>query len=102
MTPLISLLVVCSTQFACAQESPCEISWEKDGPWLGASLAGTAAGLLIIQNKKGFTEQELAALSNNSVNSIDIYAIVNFDKNASKSSDIPFYTSFVKHVGLTF
>jgi hypothetical protein len=99
---VISVLLACSAQFACAQESPYEIIWEKDGPWLGASLAGTTAGFLIIENKKGFTEQELAALSKNSVNSIDRYAIGNFDENASKSSDIPFYTSLSKHVGLTF
>ncbi|MDP5077588.1 MAG: phosphatase PAP2 family protein, partial [Nonlabens sp.] len=94
LIPLLSLLLVCSSQLSHAQESPYEISWEKDGPWLGASLAGTTAGFLIIQNKKGFTEQELAALSNNSVNSIDRYAIGNFDEDASKKSDIPFYTSF--------
>lgn len=80
--------------FAQSVTSPYETSWKKDATWLGLGLAGTATGFLLIQGKEGFTEQQLANLDVANVNGIDRFAAGNYDENASKISDIPFYTSF--------
>jgi membrane-associated phospholipid phosphatase len=83
--------------------SPYEWDWTRDGIWTGAALGGSAAGFLLIQNKDGFTEQEVADFrANPDVNFIDDWATGNFDEDLSTISDIPFYTSFVIPFALLF
>ena len=76
--------------------SPYEWDWTRDGIWTGVALGGTAAGFLLIQNKDGFTESEIANFQSggNDINFIDDWATGNYSESASTLSDIPFYTAF--------
>jgi len=76
-------------------QSPYEWDWTRDGIWTGAALAGTAGGVLIIGSKKPFTPEEIATIrtKKEDINFLDKWVAGNYDENASKISDIPFYTS---------
>ncbi len=95
---LFSLISITSIYPSFAQDkapSPYEWDWTRDGIWTGAALAGSAGGFIIIQQKDGFTEQEVLDFrANPDVNFIDDFATGNYEDNLSTISDIPFYTSF--------
>ena len=77
-------------------QSPYEWDWTRDGIWTAAALAGTAGGVLIIGSKESFTPAEIASIrtKQNDINFLDKWVAGNYDENASKISDIPFYTAF--------
>lgn len=102
-TQLSTALFVLITFVSIAQNSsPYEWDWKKDGPLLGVSLAGSAAGFLLIQNKDGFTEEEIAAfqLKKDNINFVDKWVAGKDSERASTLSDIPFYTAFAMPVVL--
>lgn len=76
--------------------SPYEWNWTRDGIWTGAALAGSAGGLLLIQNKDDITlaklNEELANQDN--INFLDRWVVGNDSEKASSISDIPFALSF--------
>ncbi|WP_452224526.1 phosphatase PAP2 family protein [Lacinutrix chionoecetis] len=94
LSSLVFLLVI--NLNAQKNNSPYEWDWTRDGIWTGAALAGTAAGVLIIGNKDGFTEDKIAELRSNvdDINFADRWVAGKFSEDASKLSDIPFYLSF--------
>lgn len=74
--------------------SPYELNWAVDGPWLGASLGLTGYGFHLIQNKNPLTEEDLASLSKDDIFILDRWIAGNSSKNADELSYIPFYASF--------
>jgi membrane-associated phospholipid phosphatase len=82
--------------FSTAQKSdtPYELDWTTDAIWTGLGLAGSAGGLLIIQNKDDMTMEEFNNLDIQDINSIDRWAAGNHSANANNLSDIPFAASF--------
>jgi membrane-associated phospholipid phosphatase len=85
-------------------ESPYEWNWVTDGIWTGVGLAGSAGGLLLIQNKDDITEAELNQIiaDQGNINFLDEWAIGNHDEDANKISDIPFALSFAAPFVLLF
>lgn len=98
------LSTIYSGNLLCQRVSPYAWDWKEDGPLLGVSLGGTAAGFLIIQNKEGFTEAEIINLQKNQVNInfIDRWVAGNASESASNLSKIPFYASFLAPAVLFF
>ncbi|MCW8980550.1 MULTISPECIES: phosphatase PAP2 family protein [Altibacter] len=93
----ITIIMALATQFrSFAQEngSPYELDWTTDAIWTGLGLAGSAGGLLIIQNKDDLTLEEFNNLNIDDINGIDRWAAGNHSESASKLSDIPFAFSF--------
>ncbi|TVZ52193.1 phosphatase PAP2 family protein [Dokdonia sp. Hel_I_53] len=90
------LLAFISINLYSQSTSPYTWDWNKDGYVLGSALGGTAAGFLMIQNKEGFTEQEVADFQNtiDNINFIDRWAAGNDDESANGPSDAFFYSSF--------
>ena len=92
---LILLIFLSGICFAQAQKkSPYTTDWVKDGIWITAGFAGSAAGLLLIMDKEDLTEEKLATLSKDDIWGIDRWAAGNDSESASKISDVPFYLSF--------
>ncbi len=85
-------------------DTPYEWDWVKDGIWTGTALAGSAAGFLLIQNKEGITEAELANLiaDQGNINFLDEWVIGKHDKKANQISDIPFALSFIAPFAMLF
>lgn len=75
-------------------QSPYELNWAVDGPWLGVGIGLNVLGFQMIQNKPSLTEAELKAMSREDVFFIDRWAAGNSSQRADQISYIPFYTSF--------
>lgn len=75
-------------------DSPYEVSWAVDGPWVGAGLGLNAVGLYLVQNKNGLTTEELANLSRDDVFFADRWIAGNHSAGADNLSYYPFYGSF--------
>lgn len=75
-------------------ESPYELDWAVDGPYLGVSLGLNAVGLYLIQNKEHLTEEELSRLSKDDIWGVDRWVAGNSSKSADDLSYYPFYGSF--------
>ncbi len=84
--------------------SPYEWNWTTDGIWTGAALAGSAGGLLLIQNKEDISMEELNRVLANrdNINFLDKWVAGNDSEDASTLSDIPFALSFVAPFALLF
>ena len=91
----LCLLLFTTSLFAQKSESPYELSWAKDGTWLGLGLAGSATGFLIIQNKDGSSEEKIMNLDKDNVPFFDRWSAGYHNEDLSKISDIPFGASFV-------
>lgn len=95
---LLLILTACLFQLGFAQQSssPYEWDWTRDGIWTGLGLAGSVGGFLLIQNKEGLTESELAEIvaKQENINFMDRWVAGNYSEDASKLSDIPFGVSF--------
>lgn len=78
--------------------------WTRDGIWTGLGIAGSAVGLMLIQNKEGLTEAELAMVvaKQDDINFIDKWAVGNNSDSANNFSDIPFAFSFATPLLLLF
>ncbi|MDP5044213.1 MAG: phosphatase PAP2 family protein, partial [Leeuwenhoekiella sp.] len=96
------LLLFSLTLHSQNKPSPYEISWAKDATWLGAGLAGTAGGFLIIQNKDDISEETILNLDKKNIPSFDRWSAGNYDDNLNKLSDIPFYTAFAVPFAVLF
>ncbi|HET8885494.1 MAG TPA: phosphatase PAP2 family protein [Salinimicrobium sp.] len=79
-------------------DSPYEISWAVDGPWVGGGLGLNALGLYLIQNKDALTDAELANLSKDDVFFLDKWAAGNYSNSHNELSYFPFYASFATPV----
>lgn len=99
---LLILLLFSITLHSQNNASPYEISWAKDATWLGAGLAGTAGGFLIIQNKEDISEETILNLDKSNIPSFDRWSAGNYDDNLNKLSDIPFYTAFAVPFAVLF
>ena len=75
-------------------ESPYKTDLYKDGAWLIGGFALSGYGLKLVMDKDDLTEEELAKLDKDDIWGIDRWAAGNFDEDASKISDIPFFISF--------
>jgi membrane-associated phospholipid phosphatase len=105
---LLILAFISITINAQKAESPYEWDWTKDGIWTGTALAGSAGGLLLIQNKDDIDPEEFMRIQNNlqgeidNINFIDRWAAGNHDESASQISDIPFALSFAAPFAMLF
>jgi len=99
--PIVLLFSFLNTT-AQKSQSPYEWDWVTDGIWTGTALAGSAGGLLLIQNKDAITEAELARIvaDQENINFIDKWAVGNNSERANTISDIPFGLSFVAPAAL--
>ncbi|WP_424493552.1 phosphatase PAP2 family protein [Salinimicrobium sp. GXAS 041] len=79
-------------------ESPYELDWSFDGPYLGGSLGLTGVGFYLIQNKEGLTEEQVANLNKGDIWAIDRWSAGNYSENADKVSYYPFFGSFAAPV----
>lgn len=75
-------------------ESPYEISWAVDGPWVGVGLGLNVLGFKFIQDKDELTLQEMNDLNKDDVLAIDRFLAGKYDPNADDLSYYPFYASF--------
>lgn len=75
-------------------QSPYEINWAVDGPWLGVGIGLNVYGFHLIQNKEPLTEAQVSAMSREDIFIIDRWAAGNSSQPADELSYIPFYTSF--------
>lgn len=95
-------LLISSNIYSQESTTPYEWKWGRDGVWTGLGIAGSAYGLVLIQNKDGITEEELNSLRKEDVNFIDRFAVGYNSESASKTSDIPFALSFATPLVLLF
>lgn len=92
---LIILLVFAVSFSSYSQkDSPYELSWAKDGTWVGVGLGLNGLGFKLIQDKEDLTAQELSEISKDDVPGIDRWAAGNYSENADNISYYPFYGSF--------
>ncbi|MBB6611436.1 phosphatase PAP2 family protein [Pontibacter sp. Tf4] len=75
-------------------ESPYRTRFSVDAPVIVAGMGLSAYGLKLMQDKPGFTEEEVLNLSKNDVNGFDRFGAGNYNLDAKKISDFPFYGSF--------
>ncbi len=76
------------------KDSPYEISWAKDGTWVGAGLALNGLGFSLIQGMEPLSAQEVEALSKDDIPGIDRWLAGKYSKRADEVSYYPFYGSF--------
>ncbi len=91
---MLFVIVFSSNAQEPTRTSPYQTNFWKDGAWLAGGFGLSAYGLILVQNKDDLTEQELSELDRDDVIGIDRWAAGYYDENASKISDIPFYSSF--------
>ena len=92
---LISVLF-CTQSFSqksSEKESPYELNWAVDGPYLGGTLGLNALGFKLIQDMDPLSEQQVLALSKDDVPIVDRWLAGNYSENANTLSDYPFYSS---------
>lgn len=75
-------------------DSPYELSWAVDAPYVAGSLGLTVLGYKLIQNKEPLTKEELQSMSIDDVFIIDRWAAGNYNLSADELSYIPFHASF--------
>ncbi|QLG46488.1 phosphatase PAP2 family protein [Costertonia aggregata] len=97
---ILSTIFLCHSICAQVVDSPYEMSWKKDTPWIVGSLSGTALGLYIKSNKKNITNDRLNSIKSEDIIGIDGWAAGNYSEKANNVSDIPFYGSFALPFGL--
>lgn len=107
MKKIVFTLILCFALqpfYSQQNTSPYNWKWKRDGIWLSAGLAGTAGGLLIINDKKPFTNAEIAEFINkkDDINFLDRWVAGNYSETANKNSDIPFAMSFAAPLVLLF
>lgn len=92
----ILLFIFSSTHFStyAQDDSPYEVSWAVDGPWVGAGLGLNALGLYLIHNKDELTTEELSRLSKDDIFFADRWVAGNYSASADDLSYYPFYGSF--------
>ena len=100
------LLILTLLQFSFSgfaqQESPYETSFKVDGPVTIGGVAVSGLGLYLISKKEGLSPTVANSLTKNDVNKFDRFSAGNYDENAKKLSNIPFYGSFALPITLLF
>lgn len=84
------------------KESPYDIDWAVDGPYLGVSLGLNVLGFSLIQDKDDLSIEEMNDLDEDDVPKIDRFLAGNYDENADDLSYYPFYGSFAVPVIMLF
>ncbi|EJF11198.1 phosphatase PAP2 family protein [Pontibacter sp. BAB1700] len=82
--------------------SPYKTKFTIDAPITAAGMGLSYYGLTRMQDKEGLTEQQIANLNRNQVNSFDRFSVGYDSEQAKKISDIPFYGSFALPFFLAF
>ena len=77
-----------------ASESPYELNWAVDGPYLAGTLGLNVLGFKLIQDMEPLSEQEVLSLQKEDVPKIDRWLAGNYSQKANDLSDYPFYGSF--------
>lgn len=80
-----------SSQAQQQYDSPYELNWAVDGPYLGASLGLNYLGLRLIRAKDHLSEDDLNSLSEEDIWGIDRWAAGNYSPDADKLSNVPFF-----------
>ncbi|WP_114782226.1 phosphatase PAP2 family protein [Botryobacter ruber] len=75
-------------------DSPYKTSLLVDGPVIAVGSGLSYLGLKLMQDKDGISQEEAMNLRKEDVNGFDRFAAGNFDPDAKKISDYPFYGSF--------
>ena len=75
-------------------DSPYKTSLVVDGPIIAAGVGLNYLGLRLMQDKDGISPEKAMELRKEDVNGFDRFAAGNFDPDAKKISDYPFYGSF--------
>ena len=90
------LLTVFFTSTIISQEhrSPYKTDLLTDGLYITGTVALTATGVLIIQNKSDLSSTDLENLNKNDIAAINRFAAGNYDEEADELSYLPFYASF--------
>jgi membrane-associated phospholipid phosphatase len=76
-------------------QSPYEVNWKKEAPYIGAGLGTLGLGAYLRTLPPVFTPDELMTLDKNDINGIDRPTTGNFSTRADHASDIPFYGSHI-------
>lgn len=94
---LLLVLTIFQLSFAASaqNDSPYKTSFKVDGPVTIGGVAVSGVGLYLISKKDGLSPAVVNNLTKNDVNNFDRFAAGNYDENAKKLSNIPFYGSFV-------
>ncbi|NEM96709.1 phosphatase PAP2 family protein [Pontibacter burrus] len=95
---LLIFTILSGPAWAQNNDSPYRTKFAVDAPVIVAGMGLSAYGLKLMQDKTGFTEEEVLSLSKNDVNSFDRFGAGNYSVNAKKISDFPFYGSFAMPV----
>ncbi|QNF33150.1 phosphatase PAP2 family protein [Adhaeribacter swui] len=90
---VLAFFQISFTSFA-QTESPYKTKFKVDGPITLGGVAVSGLGLYLISNKSGLSQTEVNGLSKNNVNKFDRFSAGNYNENARKLSNIPFYGSF--------
>lgn len=77
-----------------SKDSPYELSWAKDGTWVGAGLALNGLGVKLIQDMKPLSQQQVNDLSEDDIPGIDRWLAGEYSSRADDLSYYPFYGSF--------
>ncbi|WP_243409374.1 phosphatase PAP2 family protein [Pontibacter virosus] len=92
-----------TAQVSLAQnDSPYRTKFAVDAPITAAGMGLSYYGLTRMQDKDGLTEEQIANLNRNEVNSFDRFSAGYDSEQAKKISDIPFYGSFALPFLLAF
>ena len=74
-------------------QSPYELNWKKELPYLGTGLGTIGVGVYLNSRQAVLTPQELQTLNPNTVNSFDRFATKNYNTSAERLSSVFFYGS---------
>ena len=89
---LFSLFILLISTISFGQ-SPYELNWKKEAPYIGAGLGTLGLGAYLRTLPPVFTPDELMTLDKNDINPLDRPATGNFSRGADHASDVPFYGS---------
>lgn len=74
-------------------QSPYELNWKKELPYLGAELGTIGIGVYLNSQQSILTPKELKTLNPNTINSFDRFATNNYNTSAEHLSSVFFYGS---------
>ncbi|MDX5418159.1 MAG: phosphatase PAP2 family protein [Hymenobacteraceae bacterium] len=91
---LITAVLFLTHALSAQDNSPYKLNPKVDIPVTAAGIGLSYYGLTLMQDKDGLTEEEVANLNKNDVNSFDRFSAGYDSESADKISDFPFYGSF--------
>jgi len=99
---LFTVVFACNSLVFGQTSSPYKTRFAVDAPIIAAGVGLSGYGLYRISEKDPMTEAQVLALSKDNVNKFDRPYAGNYDENAKKISDFPFYGSFITPIALMF